>query len=201
MTGKPPISSNFEQTLQAIESCRECEGCIPEPNPVVRLHPKASILIIGQAPGIKVHESNVPWNDASGKRLREWMGVSEAEFYNVNKVAIVPMGFCYPGKGKSGDLPPRKECAPKWHPRVMQLLNKVEVTLLIGSYAQQHYLQDGHKTLTDRVRAWEQLAPKTFVLPHPSPRNQIWLKRNDWFTDSVVPALQKHIRKQLQKTQ
>jgi uracil-DNA glycosylase len=189
--------NNFKLSLKAIESCRKCEGRIPEPNPIVRLHPNASILIIGQAPGIKVHESKVPWNDASGKRLREWMGVSDDEFYDVENVALVPMGFCYPGKGKSGDLPPRKECAPKWHPSVMNLLPNVEVTLLIGAYAQSHYLQDEHKTLTDRVKAWHDLAPRTFVLPHPSPRNQFWLTRNEWFTDSVVPAMQKIIRQQL----
>ena len=197
MTRDKSLPQTLKTTIEAIRGCRECEGKIPKPNPVIRIHNKAKILIIGQAPGVKVHESNVPWNDASGKRLREWMGVSDDEFYNISNIAIVPMGFCYPGKGKSGDLPPRKECAAKWHTRVLDHLPNIKTTLLIGNYAQNHYLNDKHKNLTGRVAAWEDYAPEHFVLPHPSPRNQIWLKRNPWFSESVIPVLQKAIRQQL----
>lgn len=157
---------------------------------MVRLGSAARLLIIGQAPGTKVHATGVPWNDASGKRLRQWLGLDEATFYDIDKVAIMPMGFCYPGKGKSGDLPPRPECAPLWHESLKRKLPDIRCTLLIGQYAQNYYLPSHYKTLTERVSHWREFAPEVFVLPHPSPRNQLWLRRNSWFEEEVVPALQ-----------
>ena len=185
-----PIASNLSSLLEEIAACQVCKGLIPEPRPVLRASATAKLLIIGQAPGTKVHASGVPWDDASGKRLREWMGVDTDTFYDISRIAIVPMGFCYPGKGRSGDLPPRPECAATWHEKLMNLLPAIRCTLLIGSYAQSHYLSDEYKTLTERVQNWRTLAPQTYVLPHPSPRNQLWLKKNEWFAADTVPALQ-----------
>ncbi len=190
----PRIIANDLQTLLAeIRGCQICVGLIPEPNPVLRASASSRILIVGQAPGTKVHASGIPWDDASGKRLRDWMGVDSETFYDVDKVAIVPMGFCYPGKGKSGDLPPRPECAPQWHERVLTQLKDVRCTLLIGQYAQNYYLEDRHKTLTERVEHFQEIAPATYVLPHPSPRNQLWLRRNPWFEERVLPQLKETI--------
>lgn len=180
--------------LKEISDCQICRGLIPEPNPVLRASDTSRILIIGQAPGTKVHASGIPWNDASGNRLRDWMGVDSETFYDETKIAIVPMGFCYPGKGKSGDLPPRPECAPEWHERILSELSDIRCTLLIGQYAQNYYLKDGYTTLTERVRSWREQAPRNYVLPHPSPRNQIWLKRNGWFEEEVIPHLRESIR-------
>lgn len=184
------LASQLQSVLQEVRACRVCEHWIPEPNPVVRLGSAARLLIIGQAPGTKVHATGVPWNDASGKRLRQWLGLDEATFYDIDKVAIMPMGFCYPGKGKSGDLPPRPECAPLWHESLKRKLPDIRCTLLIGQYAQNYYLPSHYKTLTERVSHWREFAPEVFVLPHPSPRNQLWLRRNSWFEEEVVPALQ-----------
>lgn len=162
-----------------------------EPNPVLDVHPKSKIIIIGQAPGLAVHKSNVPWDDKSGRNLREWMGISNEDFYNTKKVGIIPMGFCYPGKGKSGDLPPRKECAPLWHFQLFEELEEVELILLIGKYAQDYYLKKNkHKNLTETVRNYKEFLPKYFVLPHPSPRNNIWQEKNEWFKRQVVPELE-----------
>lgn len=188
------VASDLEQLLCDIRACQHCRGKIPEPRPVLRAEHSARVLLVGQAPGTRVHASGVPWDDASGKRLRHWMGIDSARFYDASQIAIVPMGLCYPGKGKSGDLPPRPECAPKWHGPLLELLPNIECTLLIGSYAQQHYLQDDYKTLTERVRQWREFAPACFVMPHPSPRNTLWLKRNPWFEDEVVPALRSRLR-------
>ena len=184
------LASQLQSVLHEVHECRVCQHLIPEPNPVVRLSTSARLLIIGQAPGTKVHATGIPWNDASGKRLRQWLGVDETIFYDIGKVAIMPMGFCYPGKGKSGDLPPRPECAPLWHERLKQKLPDIRCTLLIGQYAQNYYLPGQYKTLTERVSHWREFAPEIFVLPHPSPRNQLWLRRNNWFEEDVVPALQ-----------
>ena len=142
----------------------------------------AKILIIGQAPGSKVHASDIPWDDASGRLLREWMQVDDATFYNAKKIALMPMGFCYPGKGKSGDLPPRPECAPLWHQSLLTLMKNIQLTILIGQYSQRYYLKDKLKTnLTETVRSFKEYLPDYIPFPHPSPRNRIWLKRNDWF--------------------
>ncbi len=184
--------------LREVRNCRLCESEIPEPRPTLRAASSAKILIVGQAPGTKVHASGIPWNDASGKRLREWMGVDDNIFYDESKVAIVPMGFCYPGKGSSGDLPPRPECAPTWHDKILTLLPNIECTLLIGMYAQNYYLDTQHENLTERVMCWREYAPEIFVLPHPSPRNQLWLKRNDWFAAETVSALREVIKEILQ---
>ena len=165
---------------------------------MIQAHPNARLLIIGQAPGIKVHESSIPWNDASGERLREWLGIDSDTFYDKQKVAIVPMGFCYPGKGKSGDLPPRKECAELWHKKVLQSLPNIQMTLLISQYAQNYYLTNKTtSTLTETVRNWQVWAPEFLPLPHPSPRNNIWLKKNPWFESEVIPYIQKHISEHL----
>ena len=175
-----------------IEQCVICKQFLDhQPNPVLNFHPNNRILIIGQAPGTKVHETGIPWNDKSGDNLRAWMNIDKATFYDKELIGIVPMGFCYPGKGNTGDLPPRKECAPKWHEHILALLPNVELVLLIGKYAQDYYLgKAAKKNLTETVRNYQDYLPKYFVLPHPSPRNNIWLKRNDWFKKEVVPILE-----------
>ena len=162
---------------------------------VLQVHAKARILIVGQAPGSKVHASGVPFDDASGDRLRQWMGVERVLFYDAKTVAILPMGFCYPGTGKSGDLPPRRECAPQWRAPLLAAMPNIELTLVIGQYAIAWHLPDvSTKNLTETVRAWRDRWPAVLPLPHPSPRNNIWLKANPWFSDEVVPMLQDQVR-------
>lgn len=182
--------------LQAkILNCKECEPHLPlGANPVFRANENARIMIIGQAPGTKVHASSVPWDDASGDRLREWLGLSKDQFYSP-QIAIVPMGFCYPGKGKSGDLPPRTECAPLWHQRLMDYMPAIELTLLIGKYAQGYYLDKSADTLTKTVKNYRDYLPDFLPLPHPSPRNNIWLKKNPWFNEEVLPTLRQSVSK------
>ncbi len=179
-----------------IRSCSLCEQYLPfQPNPIVRPSKKAKILIIGQAPGTKVHETSISWNDASGNKLREWMGIDRDIFYDLNKIAIMPMGFCYPGKGKSGDLPPRPECAPQWHEALLKLMPQIELILLIGMYSQKYYLGKERKAnLTETVKAWKEYAPKYLPMPHPSPRNKLWLKKNTWFELEVIPELRKRVK-------
>lgn len=189
-------ASSLSHLLNTITACQVCSDLPLGPNPVVAASPSARILIIGQAPGIRVHETGIPWNDPSGERLRRWMGVDPTLFYDADRIAILPMGFCYPGKGRSGDLPPRRECAPKWHERVRALLPEVQLTLLIGRYAQAYYLGQG-PTLTERVRDWHACPTSLFPLVHPSPRNGIWLRRNPWFETEVVPALQARVAQAL----
>lgn len=178
-----------------ISNCKICEphlaaGC----RPVVSFSPQSKIVIIGQAPGRRVHESGIPWDDKSGENLRAWLGVSAEEFYNPDLFAIVPMGFCYPGTGKSGDLPPRKECAPQWHQLILEDLKEVQLTLLIGQYAQAYYLGKlAKRNLTENVRAFETFLPTYFPLPHPSPRNNIWKRKNPWFEQDLLPVLAKKI--------
>ena len=160
----------------------------------------ARLLIIGQAPGAKVNESGVPWMDASGRQLREWLGIDDATFYDAKQVALMPMGLCYPGKGKSGDLPPRPECAPLWHERVRKQLKNVKLTLLIGQYSQQHYLGEAAgENLTETVRAYEKFLPNFFPLPHPSPRNRFWQTKNKWFATDLLPVLQATVATSLAK--
>lgn len=179
--------------LSTIRDCRYCEAHLPlGPRPVVIADTAARILIIGQAPGTRVHESGIAWNDPSGDRLRQWLNIEREQFYSDSRLAIMPMGFCYPGKGKSGDLPPRKECAPLWHERLLAQMPALELVLLIGQYAQKYYLHDTFKTLTERV-AKHPADSLLFPLPHPSPRNQIWLRRNPWFDTELVPRLRKRV--------
>ena len=179
-----------------IANCEICsENFSHIPNPIFQLSSKATILIAGQAPGRKVHESGNPFSDPSGDRLRNWMGVSETEFYDVNKIAILPMGFCYPGTGTSGDLPPRQECALTWRKKILKLMPKVQLTLVIGSYAMKWHLgKSMQHNLTETVRAWETYSPNIIPLPHPSPRNNIWLAKNTWFENEVLPAMRERIQ-------
>lgn len=182
-----------------LSEIRQCQVCLPHlingVNPVLSAASNSRIAIIGQAPGSIVHRTGIPWDDKSGERLRQWLGVDNATFYKAEIFAIIPMGFCYPGKGKSGDLPPRKECAPLWHKPLFDKMPQLELILLIGSYAQSYYLKDQRKrTLTETVQHFEAYLPEYFPLPHPSPRNNIWLKKNDWFERDLVPVLQKKIK-------
>ena len=181
-----------------LEEVRACTLCAPHlplgPRPVLQVDARARILIVGQAPGSKVHASGVPFDDASGDRLRLWMGVAPHVFYDAGIVAILPMGFCYPGTGKSGDLPPRRECAPQWRAPLLAAMPNIALTLVIGQYAMDWHLPDAATgNLTETVRAWRDHWPAVLPLPHPSPRNNIWLKANPWFTAEVVPALQARI--------
>lgn len=181
--------------LRAVRDCRACERHLPlGPRPVLQAGESARILIVGQAPGLRVHATGTPWSDASGARLRAWVGVGTDAFYDASRVAIVPMGFCYPGRGRGGDLPPRSECAALWHDLLLSRLPRIELTLLVGRYAQRHFLGDRRKnTLAETVRAWKEYAPEYFPLPHPSPRNQPWLKSNPWFERQLIPELRKRI--------
>lgn len=182
---------NINDLIVEIRSCTHCQQHLEHgPNPVLEATSESKIVIIGQAPGRVVHQSGIPWDDKSGDNLRAWMGINRLTFYDPKQIAIVPMGFCYPGKGKSGDLPPRKECAPLWHERLLNEMNQVQLTLLIGQYAQKYYLKDQTKrTLTETVKQYQSFLPKYFVLPHPSPRNNIWKKKNSWFDEEVLPVL------------
>lgn len=181
--------------LSEIRACRLCEKHLPhEPRPVVQAGPGAPLLIVGQAPGRRVHETGVPWNDPSGDRLREWLNLPRETFYDETQVAIIPTAFCYPGKGRSGDLPPRPECAPAWHPRLLAMLPELQLTLLIGRYAQEFYLRDNCKsTLTETVAAYKEYLPAYFPLPHPSPRNQSWWRTNSWFERDILPELRRRV--------
>jgi len=180
--------------LREVRACRICAGHLPlGPRPVLRAKASARLLIIGQAPGTKVHETGIPWNDRSGDRLREWLQLERDVFYDDSRIAIIPMGFCYPGVDKNGgDRPPRPECAPLWHARLLALLPRLQLTLLVGSYAQARYLAGrGLPSMTDTVRAWRDYAPAYVPLPHPSWRNIGWLKRNPWFTSELLPDLRR----------
>ncbi|HDY92097.1 MAG TPA: uracil-DNA glycosylase family protein [Pseudoalteromonas sp.] len=189
------------QLIDQVSKCVICEAHLPlGARPVIQFNPNARILIAGQAPGVKVHETGVPFNDASGNRLREWLGLTRDEFYDANNIAILPMGFCYPGRGKSGDLPPRKECAPAWRERLLAALPNIELTIVLGKYAQAYHLPETKKMpLTELVKSWREYWPNYLVLPHPSPRNNIWLKKNPWFEQDVLPELDKRIATILNK--
>ncbi|OAJ71331.1 uracil-DNA glycosylase [Methylobacillus sp. MM3] len=185
----------LEKLLQEVRGCRACEAYLPlGPRPILQISGSARILIVGQAPGVAVHRTGIPWNDPSGKTLRAWMGVDEAVFYDARRIAIIPMGYCYPGRGKSGDLPPRRECAELWLDKLLEYLRDIELTLLIGQYAQRHFLASRRKaSLTETVRSWQDYGPDLLPLPHPSPRNRGWLKRNPWFESELLPAMRGRI--------
>lgn len=176
--------------LAKVRDCTLCTEHLPlGPRPILQLHPRARILVAGQAPGRKVHESGVPFADASGDRLREWLGLSSEMFYNPECVAILPMGFCFPGTGKAGDLPPRPECAPTWRKPLLAHLKQLKLTLVIGQYALAYHLPDHSASVTDTVSSWREHWPHVVPLPHPSPRNNIWLRKNPWFERELLPAL------------
>lgn len=179
--------------IKNIRECRLCANHLPfNPRPVLQAHSKSRLLIVGQAPGIRVHTTGIPWNDPSGDRLRYWINLDKKTFYDINQIAIIPIGFCYPGTGPSGDLPPRKECSTQWLPALLAGLPDIQLTLLLGQYAQRHYLGKHVKqSLTATVANFSDYLPHHFPLPHPSPRNNIWLKRNPWFEKLTLPALRK----------
>jgi len=187
----------MEKLLKEIRSCAVCKKFLPNaPRPIIQAGKNSKIIIIGQAPGQKVQNSGVPWDDLSGNELRRWLGVTKEQFYDEKIFALVPMGFCYPGKGKSGDLPPRPECAPLWHDLILQKMKQVKLIILIGQYAQNYYLGEKLKpTLTETVKNFKKYLPEYLPLVHPSPRNKIWQKKNPWFEKEVVPHLQKIVKK------
>lgn len=188
----------FKRLLAEVRACRLCEAHLPlGPRPILRALPTARLLIVGQAPGRKVHETGIPWNDPSGDRLRSWLQLSREEFYDETRIAIIPTGLCYPGKlpGRGGDCPPRPECAPKWHPPLRTALPEIRLTLLIGGYAQAFYLgAKVRKSLAETVAAWREFVPEFLPLPHPSPRNLNWFRRHPWFEAEVVPELRRRVR-------
>jgi uracil-DNA glycosylase len=185
---------SFASLLAEVRACSICRPHLPHGiRPILQVHPRARILIAGQAPGKKVHESGIPFDDASGQRLREWMGVTRDVFYDHEQIAILPMGFCFPGTGRSGDLPPRPECAPAWRNQLLERLPNLKLTLVIGQYAQEYHLKQQGVSLTDTVRSWQDHWPRVIPLPHPSPRNNIWLRRNPWFKDEVLPSLRQRV--------
>ena len=181
--------------LAAVRGCRACEQHLPfGPRPILHARATSRMLIIGQAPGLRVHTTGIPWDDASGERLRGWMGVGTEAFYDESRIAIIPMGYCYPGRGNGGDLPPRRECAELWLDRILLKLPQVESTLLIGQYAQRHFLGNRRKaSLAETVRAWREYFPRYIPLPHPSPRNQPWFKRHAWFEQELQPVLRSKV--------
>ncbi len=187
---------NFSLLIREIQACHVCEPYLPlGANPVFIAKPKARILIVGQAPGIRVHKTGLPFNDPSGTRLRRWLGIDRQTFYESPYLGIVPMGFCYPGTGKSGDLPPRKECASIWRELLLAQMPAVELTILLGQYAQHYHLgKSRKKNLTETARAWREYWPELLPLPHPSPRNIAWLQRNPWLEQEVIPVLQQRIQ-------
>lgn len=191
------VRIDLQDLLVEIRGCRACNDLPLGPNPVLSASATAQLLIAGQAPGSRVHQTGIPWNDPSGIRLREWLGLTDAEFYNVDNVAILPMGFCYPGKGASGDLAPRRECAELWRARLHRALPHIRLTLLVGQYAQRYYLGNEFTGVTNTVARWREFFPDYLPLPHPSPRNNIWLSKNPWFEAEVVVELRRRVRELL----
>lgn len=181
----------MESLLAAVRNCRACAAHLPlGPRPVLQAAETSRILIVGQAPGMRVHTTGIPWDDASGERLRGWMGVGKDIFYDESRIAIIPMGYCYPGRGSSGDLPPRRECAELWLTQLLAKLPQIEMTLLIGQHAQRHFLGSRRKSsLAETTKAWREYAPQYIALPHPSPRNTPWLQRNSGFEQELLPEL------------
>ena len=191
--------ASFSTLLREVRGCTLCAKHLAlGPRPILQLHPHARILVAGQAPGRKVHESGVPFADASGDRLREWLGLTKEIFYDPRQVAILPMGFCYPGTGKTGDLPPRPECAPAWREQLLRQLKQLKLTLVIGQYALAYHLPEANGTLTSTVQDWRRHWPNVVPLPHPSPRNNIWLRRNPWFGSELLPVLRARVAEVLE---
>ena len=199
MIKKYPVTKSDYRTmdslLAAVRSCRACESHLPHgPRPVLRAAETSRILIVGQAPGMRVHTTGIPWDDASGERLRGWMGVGKDIFYDESRIAIIPMGYCYPGRGSSGDLPPRRECAELWLAQLLAKLPQLEMTLLIGQHAQRHFLGNRRKSsLAETTKAWREFAPQYIPLPHPSPRNTPWFQRNSGFEQPLLAELRMRI--------
>ena len=191
------MTDGLDALLIEARACNRCGAHLPMgPRPVLRASSTARLLIVGQAPGRRVHETGIPWNDPSGDRLRAWMQLEREQFYDERRIAIIPAGLCYPGTGPGGDLPPRPECAPYWHPRLVPMLPALQIALLVGSYAQAYYLGEARrKTLTETVRAWRDYLPHFLPMPHPSPRNQMWFKRNPWFAEEVLPFLRSIVQR------
>lgn len=188
------MARTLTATLREVRACQLCAPTLPHPpRPVLQAATSARVLIAGQAPGRRVHVSGVPFDDPSGERLREWLGVDRDTFYDPNKIAILPMGFCYPGHGRQGDLPPREECAPAWRETLLAQLPNIELTVVLGQYAINYHLDGGEPTLTATVQQWQHYWPTALPLPHPSPRNNLWLKRNPWFEQDVIPVLQQRV--------
>jgi len=195
-SGRRAAEGELERLLREVRACTLCAMQLPMgPRPIVQAGADARLLIVGQAPGARVHASGIPWDDASGRRLREWLDVDPTTFYDAQRIALVPMGFCYPGKAGSGDAPPRPECRATWHPRLLPLLPRVGLTLLIGNHAQAYFLGDARKpTSGETVQAWRDYLPRYLPLPHPSPRNIAWFKRNPWFEADVLPTLRMRVQ-------
>ena len=186
--------ASLQSLLAEVGRCRICAAQLPlGPRPVLQCSRSAKILIAGQAPGSRAHASGIAFDDASGERLRDWMGISRNVFYAAGCIAILPMGFCYPGSAKSGDLPPRPECALQWRELLLAQMPRVELTLVLGQYAQRYHLQSGSRSLTELVRDWQEYWPAVLPLPHPSPRNNRWLSKNPWFVAELLPQLQARI--------
>lgn len=186
--------TSLTSLLADVRGCTLCAEHLPHaPRPVIQMDASARILIAAQAPGRAVHETGVPFNDASGNRLREWLGISREVFYDPRRIAIVPMAFCFPGAERSGDLPPRPECAAAWRSTLLGRLKNLELTLVVGRYAQDYHLPCAGSSVTEAVRAWRSSWPRTVPLPHPSPRNGIWLRRNPWFETELLPELRKRV--------
>ncbi|MCY6382097.1 uracil-DNA glycosylase family protein [Hoeflea prorocentri] len=187
-------SVNADGLLTEVRSCTICKDLPLGARPIVQFSPSSRLLIVGQAPGRITHERGIPFDDPSGDRLRAWLGIDRDVFYDARKVAIVPMGFCFPGTANGGDLPPRSECAPAWRNRILDILTSVELTLVIGRYAiDWHLPQFGRSTVTDAVKSWADVWPNRLILPHPSPRNNRWLRQNPWFENNIVPVLQTRV--------
>jgi uracil-DNA glycosylase family 4 len=193
----------IEKLKDTIADCIICANFLPNrPRPIVQFSSKSKLLIIAQAPGQKTHDKGIPFDDLSGENLRTWLGVSREQFYNPELFAIMPMGFCFPGKGKSGDLPPRKECAPQWHNKIMEQMKNLELIILVGKYAQEYYLKDNpYKNLTETVISYQEFLPKYFPLVHPSPLNFRWHGKNKWFLESITPELKKMVATILMETE
>ena len=177
-----------------VRACTQCAEFLPlGPKPLVAGKTSSKILIVGQAPGRVAHETGKPWNDKSGERLRDWLGMTDKQFYDESLTAIIPMGFCFPGTGKSGDMPPRPECAPLWHERILKSLKHIGLTVFAGKYAMDHNASGRYSTVTQAARGYDHDLPSEIFLPHPSPRNNLWLKKNPWFEADVLPMLRNRV--------